>query len=517
MKLMIVDDEELTRTGVISSIDWASLGITEVLQTDDGLHGLELARIHRPEIILCDVRMPRMDGITMLERLESILPDTVPIFMSGYSDKDYLKAAIKLKAVNYIEKPLNLQEIRDAVAEARELYLQKQRSRRGETLQSLETASHLALQLTVPYGANSGIIEQLSEELSLQMDAGTYFTTVIVKLNSGADLTDYHKRKIFQNFENFTQTFHTDCVCMEKHTDYTVYTVFSLDKLSNVALKSIGTFLSRQYEPYGKFVIAAGDTCCGVSRAYQSYESAVILLQRSFFFPEGSFLTTAVLSDYSPSAVSILSDVENDFSKALFARDHTAAETILENLKLCFCRNSSVMQNEVKDLYYKLFLILEDVRRQLKVVENYRGGTIAEAVENSFTFLDLHHVLEEKTGCFFQDLEHSVEENPTIYMIKEYISRNFSDVTLSVKDISAHVFLSTSYICTFFKNETGKTLNQYLTEYRMEQAKRLLLDSRYKISDISSRVGYSDGHYFGKSFKKYSGLSPSEYREKMMP
>ena len=107
MKLLIVDDEELTRTGVISSIDWQSIGIREVLQADDGINGIEVARVHRPDIVLCDVRMPRLDGIAMLERLEEILPDIVPVFMSGYSDKEYLKAAIKLKAVNYIEKPLN--------------------------------------------------------------------------------------------------------------------------------------------------------------------------------------------------------------------------------------------------------------------------------------------------------------------------------------------------------------------------------------------------------------------------
>lgn len=106
MKLLIVDDEELTRTGVISSINWESLGITEIFQADDGINGLQMAQTCRPEIILCDVRMPRMDGITMLERLETILPDSIPIFMSGYSDKEYLKAAIKLRAVNYIEKPL---------------------------------------------------------------------------------------------------------------------------------------------------------------------------------------------------------------------------------------------------------------------------------------------------------------------------------------------------------------------------------------------------------------------------
>lgn len=117
---------------MISSLDWSSLGIDEVIQADDGVHGLETARLYKPEIILCDVRMPRMDGITMLERLEKLLPDSVAIFMSGYSDKEYLKAAIKLKAVNYIEKPFSLSEIEDAIRDARELYQQKVHSRRRE-------------------------------------------------------------------------------------------------------------------------------------------------------------------------------------------------------------------------------------------------------------------------------------------------------------------------------------------------------------------------------------------------
>ena len=126
MKLLIVDDEELTRTGVITSLDWASLGIDEVLQADDGVHGLETARLCKPEIILCDVRMPRMDGISMLERLEKILPDTVPIFMSGYSDKEYLKAAIKLKDLFLFQKlklpfakPVNFTPKKSIPAEAK--------------------------------------------------------------------------------------------------------------------------------------------------------------------------------------------------------------------------------------------------------------------------------------------------------------------------------------------------------------------------------------------------------------
>ena len=100
--LLIAEDEPYTRDVLVHYIPWQELGITQVLEAGNGQAALELALAHRPDIVLCDVRMPRLDGIAMLEQLEEILPDIVPVFMSGYSDKEYLKAAIKLKAVNYI-------------------------------------------------------------------------------------------------------------------------------------------------------------------------------------------------------------------------------------------------------------------------------------------------------------------------------------------------------------------------------------------------------------------------------
>lgn len=162
------------------------------------------------------------------------------------------------------------------------------------------------------------------------------------------------------------------------------------------------------------------------------------------------------------------------------------------------------------------FIALENARKQQQLSAlSYTSNSIVAFLEKCFTFQELHHTLVRQTDTYFEDLKASVPENSTIFMIKDYISKNYRKETLSVKDISSHVFLSASYVCTFFKNETGQTLNQYLTEYRMEKAKNLLADPRYKIADISSRVGYSDGNYFGKSFKKYTGLSPSEYREKL--
>lgn len=99
---------------------------------------------------------------------------------------------------------------------------------------------------------------------------------------------------------------------------------------------------------------------------------------------------------------------------------------------------------------------------------------LMDTLETIFSFDELHEKLVQKTGDFFQAATNAEEENSTIFLIKDYISQKYMNETLSVKDISDHVFLSTSYVCTFFKNETGQTLNQYLTEFRMEKAKQLL-------------------------------------------
>ena len=116
----------------------------------------------------------------------------------------------------------------------------------------------------------------------------------------------------------------------------------------------------------------------------------------------------------------------------------------------------------------------------------------------------------------FQSIEGASQEDSTIFMIKDYISKHYSEERLSIKEIGDHVFLSASYICTYFKTQTGQTLNQYITEYRMERAMQLLQDKRYAITDISEKVGYNNGNYFGKSFKKFTGLTPSQYRDKML-
>ncbi len=516
MKILIVDDEELTRTGLVSSIDWNSLGIDEVFQADDGVKGLEIARLHKPEIILCDVRMPRMSGIAMLEEVEKILPDTVPIFMSGYSDKEYLKAAIKLKTVNYIEKPLDADEICEAVLSAAEMYAQKQNSHQGEALHSMQTISRLALALTSPSGVNQDEIRELGDELDLHFNETTEFAALIFHLQSVPEDAQSVYDGIYLSLTQYLKDTKLHCLYTEKKPQHIVYFLFGDPDFPTAEMESASQFLGEQFARLGKYLATVGEIQTGLGGAYQSYSSAVILLQSSFFFPAYTLLTPELFS-LTASAAEIPADfsAENDFSKVLSQTDPNACDQFLDDLFHIYQNSHTLMPNQIRDLYYKLFLILEDARRQQHLEDLGKSENIMDEIENAFTYDELHQALVDKVQRFLNDVRNAASENVTITLIRDYIGKNYMNEMLSVKDISSHVFLSVSYVCTFFKNETGQTLNQYLTEYRMEKSKELLKDPQYKISDVSSKVGYSDGNYFSKTFRKYTGLSPSEYREKM--
>ena len=149
VKVLLVEDEELTREGIRMSIPWESLGITEVHMAEDGEQGLKKALEICPDIIMADVRMPRMDGITMAFEIRRQLKQCRFIFVSGYCDKEYLKSAIQLSAVNYIEKPVEPSEIVEALKKS---ILQLEEERRRQAMEE-DYRTHF-----------KGVLEEIPEE-----------------------------------------------------------------------------------------------------------------------------------------------------------------------------------------------------------------------------------------------------------------------------------------------------------------------------------------------------------------
>ncbi len=517
MKLLIVDDEELTRIGLINSIDWESLGIFNLFQAEDGISGLRIAREVRPEIILCDVRMPRLNGIELVERLEKLLPNSAFIFMSGYSDKEYLKAAIRLKAINYVEKPLAPAEVASAIKEAYHCVRQHMRTVKNELFYSREADSSFAAALTQPYKDSREIIAALAKELNLKLTPSLSVTSFVVKVEqSQADLN--HVNQILADLEIYLSYSRNRVYYISKYIQYHIFHIVSPAPPSSSSMNRIGTFLKNRFQKTCAFYISRGETCTGISKAYESYASAVSLMQSSFFFDSGTYFTPEKkMTGYKEKTGNGSYDRYVPLlSNAVLSKDLNAVKDLLFQLHHEFYQQKHIFPHEARDLYYKLFMTLEDCRQQLRLAPAAEPENAMKLLENCFNFHELHERLTQKTELLFEAARSYMPENSTIFLIKDYIHKHYHHDSLSVRDIGNQVFLSASYVCTYFKNETGQTINQYLTEFRMKKAKELLADPRYQIADISFKVGYSNGNYFSKSFKKLTGLSPSDYREKML-
>ena len=517
MTLLIVDDEDLTRQGLKSAIAGMDLPINEIMEADDGLKGTECAKEKRPDLILSDIRMAKMSGIDMVDSLKEILPETEFIFMSGYSDREYLKAAIRLKAVNFIEKPIDLKELKAALKEAIQLIEEKKRTIQSRLFHSKAASGRLALILTLPPEEAGEIPDTLTQDALPGIKKNGYFTTFIVKTTSSLDNIDESERvRINKDLDSALSSMHCQEINIEKHDQYLVYHIYSQEKPDKKKLMKIGKSLRDIIGNNIRFFISIGDPVSGMENTYRSYNQAVLLMQTSFFHNYGSVITE---DNERLPAPQVLPDPSDAYLLSLMTGDTEKIEKTEKQIEESLSDSRNLLPDQVRDIYYRLFTCIFEACRKLSINPSSAIDTpesLLSFVQECNTLKELSEALSKRSKELTLSIKRNEPENPTVLSIKEYIDRNYSRENLSVKEISDYVHMSSTYICTLFKGETGVTLNQYITGFRMEKAKELLSDPKYKISDVSQKVGYPDGNYFGKSFKKAVGMTPSEYRDKVM-
>ncbi len=508
MKLLIVDDEKITREGLLEAIDWNELGITDIRLAEDGQKALDLIESFSPDIVLSDVRMPQLSGIEMAERLSELLPGSELIFMSGYSDKEYLKAAIRLNAVSYVEKPIDVDELRGAILDAAERIDREYQRRAGASVQAHETESILMERLMRP--GLSDPLDGLSPPRGLQ--ASDYFTSVLLEFEAPISSLPAQTLALVRNeISAFLNTLSLSYIYTIKNNRYYSAFVYGPSSHQDEKIHTVAAGLRRILAPYGHFTLAAGDTVSGIGQAFSSYTSAVVLLQQGFYHePDTDIFELTIPMEASP----IFRDYTVDLFDALMKNDEALTYSILDEVRGQFRVPCPLLPSQAKDIYYKLILQLQKAAYNTKtpLFGSEENSLIFETVSSAHSIVSLHDTLLSHTKRYFSMIADRSGENAICFSIEEFVRQNFQNESLSVKTISDHVNRSTSYVCTVFKNETGMTLNQFITKCRMEKAKEMLTDPRYKITDIASRVGYLDVNYFGKIFKKYSGVTPSDYR-----
>ena len=526
--LLIVDDEDLIRSAVSTIIDWKSLGFSRILEADNGLAALEICRKNDVDLVLTDIVMPFMDGLALSEALKIEFPDIHVVILSGHEDFEYAKQSVDLGVMNYILKPVGASSLYSKMKEiCKKLHLEKSEKQyisnmKSQLHQSIPIMQEKFLYVLVctEYGKRNDIQEKI-KALELPLHSSQYIIGIVETDMSFVDNADVELYLFITKNIVMDIIGHEHCL-FDDNTNQIII-VFNVAEIADDALHIIYDTL-QVIQMSVADVLKVNITCsegslvhdlCDLHRSYLEaltaldcryslgsnrvyYINDLDFIEKSFFYPFDGIKDLI-------NSVKFLTQQDIERSMKVICGDLLTSKNLSSpNIKMVFIEiisnllkelsSSKQVSDNVWNMGFSLFNQLESMKSVDEVARNLLNFSIRVSEE-------LHKLQSDSCQLIIQ-------------RAKEYIENNYMDEAVSLSTAAENVVVSTGYLSVLFKKETGVNFVDYLTNIRMEKAKNLLKNTEMKAYEIAYAIGYSNPHYFSISFKKYSGMTPSEYKNR---
>lgn len=499
MRLLIADDEDYAREGLIESIPWEKYGIDEIMQAKDGREALTISGWFRPDIVLTDIRMPKLNGLEFAERLIRQCPDSKLLFMSGYMEIEYLKKVISLDAVEFVEKPIELDKVEQAVKKAvtfvREKELFEKKEGQWQKLERQRLLNMLKLKTK-----DKALIEKLCREVGFPEKAG-YLTAVLWNKNE----------------ENAGEL---EPLAAEFWKDTGIdYLLTMLDRGKYLFLGAFGAFRqSRIREKCREMAGLKEGLCVGIGfetdnlmAVAASSEIALLNAEQSFFKSERRIFE---IEDGIPEMKKLNPGLYAEFDRIL-KEDAGEVTAWLHELAEKICGEGFYRQEDIVMLMSAFArLLIQEKNALLLSVEGIDTEEDAEQkIREASSMAEVMELFDRLLEAFGIHREQETQYSRLVRDTIAYIEQHCREAELSVTDIAADMHFSAAHLNVLFRKETGVTVKQYISDYRLNLSKKLLCNPHIKVSEIAERCGYSNANYFSKVFRASENMTPVEYRK----
>jgi len=518
--VIVVDDETWICKLIRKIVDWEAIGFNIIANASDGFTALELIEKHKPELVITDIRMPGLDGIGLIKAAREKKLDIEFIIVSGYSDFEYARSALAYDAFAYILKPLDKDELEEVLYKAKDKISKKHSIK--VKLESSETVMLESELRKIIDKTNKGITaEYLNGKYNTKFMGGPYYTVIfkqdfISKDNINDDY-QYFLSKVKTTYADDFQEIVYFPGNSEGQTIFVINLKYETDDINGLMRKIMQAFDAEGLSKSFKLTISIGLKVNSINEIDVSYESAANAMKARIFLGVGRVInankeaariinTKNIIDIRVKKKLSVLFDVfdmENalkEIKRILFDAEKKSAENLLschiaayEILEILF----EAMEN--KGVKYK-----DGISRQ-QAVAVIDGFSSVKEIEDYIT-----SIIKEFQDSYLDEKHNNGEK--LITEIKRFISENYMS-NINLDDVAKLVCLSPTYVSEIFKRKTGENFSEYLIDYRIEIAKDMLKDIRYKVVDISQMVGYADSKYFSRLFKKKVGVNPRDYRK----
>lgn len=504
MRVLIVDDERQTRESIRRHVGWEKWGIADVDLARDGQDALERVRGQRYDIAICDIRMPRLDGIRFAQHLFESQPDCRVIFLSGYADKEYLFSAIRLHAVAYVEKPFEVAELERAIDEAvAQIASQKRPRDSGGDRVMQERRAALALDMLQAREAPARDLCARLREAGLPAECQGVTTAILsLEIPAGAaDRVAIQREQSLATLANrFNAPSHNYMLCAREGTGIVAHLLAGQQEVPPV----VSLLIDAAGQLAGgdcRVLAGIGETAPGPEGAPQSYAQARKALERTFFTEATTvyFARMEALAVYKPNPYRL-----EGLASAVHMGNGAKAAGIVADL-FAELKGGDISPRAACDV------VLSALGR-LPEYDPVRDAATTQACQH----IDM---LEQLVRARIDDaLVKSTlygGDNRTVREVMEVIHAEYSNPRLSIAGIAHRVYLTPNYLSHVFKKETGKTINAYIAQYRVAVAERMLGDPSLHLYEIAIRSGFGSVENFSRIFKKVKGVLPSVQRKKL--
>ena len=512
--LILAEDELYTRKGLIKHLDFSFLGIDQILEAEDGRAALRLAQNHSIDILLTDVKMPHIDGIELAKSIRALYPECIILFLSGYSDREYLRSALSLRTFRYLDKPVDIDILQEALSDAVRFCKRMQNS---ANYNLDETRKLFTRELISRMPKNPNFAEYI-DLLSLSPSSFDCCRTILVQLLNNSTISSstdfspvlYEASEICNSF--FKKTDYTALVSEYKEQYILIHLLSSDMSLSNVTAYAVENLFARFSIVLNKWphFIAIGDCVHNAYELRASYASAVTYLQQNYYLGINSI---SPITNGSSFSYELNHEIQQSIQQSVINQNSDVCLTLLEQLYEQYHSHPATLVSNTRAAYYQLLHWIYQYHFRKKGTDTMHNESyLLDKVTGTSTLTELHIFTKHYFQNYF-DCSQDSTDNQLANRIIGIIRENYSNSDLGIQFICDLVHLSASRVSSLFKNVTGETINQYIQNIRMDHAKVLLSTTELKIQDVGRKCGYLDSNYFTKLFRKKTGILPSEYRE----
>ena len=531
-KIMLVDDEEEVRTSIIKQVDWEKIGFRVVSDAENGEDALEKIDIYEPDVIMTDIRMPYMDGLSLIEKVHSKYPTVKFLIFSGFDDFEYAKEAIRLGVSEYILKPINseeLSEIFNKIKKNLDLEIENRRdiARLRENYKTnLPIIKNQFLINLLNSKLSKAEIDLRLKEYEIDLNEALKYQVACVDIEYEKMLIDpklgLQKELVALSVMNLLkdkiEEYYRVSVFNSLVDDRILIIIAIDEKNKNINLIDLLRAICKEsIRVLGVSIsLGLGDKKNDILKLSLSYQESLEAIGYKQIVGIGEAIYIKDVEPHSLGTLYFDEKEDEEFSSSIKFGPIEKINTQIDNI-LYKLENSKVHFRQKQAYAFSIITVIIRLMQQYEIslvkFDSGDSGYI-DVINKLQNFEEFIVWLRDICIRLYTSMQEKRESNSkqVIAEAKMYIMENYDKEELSVDTVCKKLHLSTAYFSTLFKKEVGQTCIAYITDFRLKKAVELLNTTDDKTYMIANKVGYAEQNYFSYVFKKKYGVSPSKYR-----